>query len=124
MKSVNMTRDILRRIGGVALFLSGIGGGFAFGALYYAQRANVPPMVVHAAVDVPDCRVTNPIGDGRQLHHSLPDSRTCAFVGSKNSTKYYPPTCRFARRIKPENLRCFVTEQSARDAGYVPATGC
>jgi hypothetical protein len=41
------------------------------------------------------------------------NSTNCAFVGSKNSNKFYPPTCSYAKRIKPENLVCFKTAQEA-----------
>ena len=47
--------------------------------------------------------------------------KDCAFVGSKKSNKYHKIDCRFARKIKPQNLICFKSEQDARDKGYVPA---
>lgn len=37
----------------------------------------------------------------------------CAFVGSRNSDKFYVPTCTWAKRIKPENLVCYNSEQDA-----------
>lgn len=48
----------------------------------------------------------------------------CAYVGSKNSNKYYPPTCSFAKRVKPENLRCFTSDEDALKKGYVRSKGC
>jgi cytoskeletal protein CcmA (bactofilin family) len=48
----------------------------------------------------------------------------CAFVGSKNSNKYYPPTCSYAKRIKPENLACFKTAAEAVAQGRIVSTGC
>lgn len=48
----------------------------------------------------------------------------CAFVGSKNSNKYYPPTCSYAKRIKPENLVCFKTAAEAVAQGRIVSTGC
>ena len=48
----------------------------------------------------------------------------CTFVGSKNSNKYYPPTCSYAKRIKPENLTCFKTDQEATAQGRIKSTGC
>jgi len=48
----------------------------------------------------------------------------CAFVGSKNSNKYYPPTCSYAKRIKPENLVCFKTAQEALAQGRIISSGC
>lgn len=41
--------------------------------------------------------------------------RNCLYVGSKNSDKYYPPECRTARRIKPENQLCFTSEEEVRN---------
>lgn len=48
--------------------------------------------------------------------------RKCAFVGSKNSNKYHLPTCSFAKRIKPENRVCFISEDDAKAKGYM--AGC
>lgn len=42
----------------------------------------------------------------------------CAFVGSKNSTKYHLPTSGSAKRIKPENLVCFTGADEAVARGY------
>lgn len=52
------------------------------------------------------------------------DDSSCKYVGSKNSTKYYPPTCSFAKRVKPENLRCFTSDEDAIKKGYVRSKGC
>ena len=46
----------------------------------------------------------------------------CLYVGSKNSDKYYPPTCKYAKRIKTENLNCYNSEEEVKD--LVPAEGC
>lgn len=51
-------------------------------------------------------------------------TKNCAFVGSKNSDKYYPPDCQWAKRIKPENLVCFFSAEEARQKGYQPAKSC
>jgi hypothetical protein len=45
---------------------------------------------------------------------------TGKFVGSKNGTKYYTPTCSGAKRIKPENYIWFKTEDDAKLQGYTP----
>ncbi|MDO8529775.1 MAG: hypothetical protein Q7S18_03855 [bacterium] len=50
--------------------------------------------------------------------------KSCPFVGSKNSNKYYPPTCSFAKRIKPENIVCFKDEKDAESRGYIKSTAC
>ncbi|EKE19828.1 MAG: hypothetical protein ACD_8C00101G0021 [uncultured bacterium] len=41
----------------------------------------------------------------------------CAFVGSKNSDKFYLPTCSYAKRVKPENMVCFKSAQEALGQG-------
>lgn len=48
----------------------------------------------------------------------------CAFVGSKNSTKYHAPTCRWAKQIKPENIVCFASAEAATAKNYQPDKGC
>lgn len=45
-------------------------------------------------------------------------AQNCAFVGSKNSNKFYPPSCSYAKRIKPENLVCFKDAAEAQSRGY------
>lgn len=42
---------------------------------------------------------------------------SCAFVGSKNSTKFYLPTCSYAKRVKPENMVCFKSADEALGQG-------
>lgn len=42
------------------------------------------------------------------------------YVGSKNGTKYYLPTCGSAKRIKPENYIWFNTVEDATLQGYTP----
>ncbi|EKD58993.1 MAG: hypothetical protein ACD_56C00012G0001 [uncultured bacterium] len=44
-------------------------------------------------------------------------SSSCAYVGSKNSDKFYLPTCSYAKRVKPENLVCFKTAEEAIGQG-------
>ena len=46
------------------------------------------------------------------------------YVGSKKSNKYHYPTCRYAQKIKPNNLVTFKSAQEAKAAGYVPCKGC
>lgn len=55
---------------------------------------------------------------------STQDMQKCPYVGSKNSDKYYPPTCSYAKRIKPENLACFQTEAEALAENRARSTGC
>lgn len=46
-------------------------------------------------------------------------NKECAFVGSKNSTKYHAPECQWSKRIKPENIVCFKNKEEAVAKGYV-----
>ena len=39
----------------------------------------------------------------------------CLYVGSKNSDKYHKPDCKWAKRIKPENLVCYYSEEEVKD---------
>jgi len=41
----------------------------------------------------------------------------CAYVGSKSSTKFYLPTCQWAKSIKPENVVCFKSAEEATGQG-------
>ncbi|MBI1888440.1 MAG: hypothetical protein HYS15_00680 [Candidatus Spechtbacteria bacterium] len=46
------------------------------------------------------------------------------FVASKNSTKYYLPTCAGVKRIKEENKIWFNSKEEAEGLGYTPASNC
>lgn len=48
---------------------------------------------------------------------TTPNTANCAYVGSKNSDKFYLPTCSYAKRVKPENLVCFKTADEALGQG-------
>lgn len=55
--------------------------------------------------------------DGISSHERL-------LVGSKSSRKYHLPDCRFAQKIKPENLISFSGVEDARREGYLPCKVC
>ena len=38
----------------------------------------------------------------------------CLYVGSKNTKRYYPPDCKYPKRIKPENLVCYTSESQVK----------
>ena len=46
----------------------------------------------------------------------------CLYVASKNSDVYHEPHCKWAKRIKPENLICFHSKEEL--GGYSPAQSC
>ena len=47
-----------------------------------------------------------------------------SLVGSKSSRKYHHPDCRFAQKIKPENLISFSGVEDAKREGYLPCKFC
>ncbi len=46
----------------------------------------------------------------------------CLFVASKNSKTYHTTDCKWAKRIKPENLICFHSVEELE--GYTPGKDC
>ncbi|PAB61016.1 Ada metal-binding domain-containing protein [Anaeromicrobium sediminis] len=46
------------------------------------------------------------------------------YVGSDKSNKYHYPDCRWAKKIKPENLLEFNGKSDAEGKGYVPCGTC
>ena len=38
----------------------------------------------------------------------------CLYVGSKNSKAYHDPDCKYAKKIKPENLRCYQSDEEVQ----------
>ena len=51
-------------------------------------------------------------------------SHEAILVASKSSKKYHRPDCRFAQKIKPENLISFSSFEDARREGYLPCKVC
>ena len=51
-------------------------------------------------------------------------SHEAILVASKSSKKYHRPDCRFAQKIKPENLISFSSLEDARREGYLPCKVC
>lgn len=45
----------------------------------------------------------------------------CLFVASKNSDKYHTPDCKYAKKIKPENLICYKSEEEIEGKEF---SGC
>jgi methylphosphotriester-DNA--protein-cysteine methyltransferase len=46
------------------------------------------------------------------------------YVGSVKSDKYHYSTCKWAQKIKPENLVTFKSAKEAMAAGYIPCKVC
>ena len=46
------------------------------------------------------------------------------FWASKGSDKYHYPSCKWAQKIKPDNLVRFSSTEQAAKAGYAPCKVC
>lgn len=46
------------------------------------------------------------------------NKQDCLYVGSKNSKKYHTPACKFAKKILPENLVCYTSEEEVADLEF------
>lgn len=55
---------------------------------------------------------------------SLSSAADYKYVGSVKSNKYHYSTCRWAKRIKSENMVTFESAKEALGAGYVPCKVC
>lgn len=61
---------------------------------------------------------------GSSAKPAIPAATSGTYLGSKNGTKYYLPTCGGVKRIKTENIVWFQTKAEAEAAGYGPAANC
>ena len=55
---------------------------------------------------------------------ALTSTSSGKFVGSTKSDKYHYPSCRWAKKILPQNEIWFASSEEARAAGYVPCGVC
>lgn len=102
---------------------------FEFGALQGQKWQSAPVIIEKSAKNdsilvkqsnAPE-RDENPPGVKNRTQEAsqgtLTPSSDCAYVGSKNSKKYYLPTCSWAKQIKPENKVCFKSAEEAQKQG-------
>jgi micrococcal nuclease len=74
---------------------------------------------------LPEERSSEPSpGDVSEDDKAEPRSQDDLLVGSITSKKYHLPDCRYAQKIKPENLISFQSIEDARDQGYLPCKVC
>jgi len=103
---------------------------FEFGIMQ-GQKSQSKPLVIEKQATIPDqpqtaqnaapvspqgasvATVTQTGAQAPKTSNLAPNTSSCAFVGSKNSTLFYVPTCSWAKRIKPENLACYTSEADA-----------
>lgn len=65
---------------------------------------------------------TQTIGEGKPVSARTTVAEAGMYVGSKNGTKYYLPSCSGAQRIKPANYIWFQNAQDAQIQGYTPGS--
>ena len=100
---------------------------FEFGLLQ-GQKWTQKPLVIEKPAETPsggqNCQnnTQDVSGEASKSIQSAKGTATmntskCAFVGSRSSDKFYVPSCSWAKRIKPENLVCYNSEQDALAKG-------
>lgn len=103
---------------------------YEFGVLQ-GQKWQPKPLVIEKPANVPEGQESANLGNlGAQGTVQAASTQSavgktpatqntsgCAFVGSKNSDKFYLPTCSYAKRVKPENMVCFKSAQEAIGQG-------
>lgn len=98
---------------------------YEFGILQ-GQKWQQKPLIIEKPSDTPQEGITDqkeaPGGPGSISEQSSSlkleaSSSKCVYVGSKNSDKFYLPTCSYAKRVKPENLVCFKSADEALKQG-------
>ena len=99
---------------------------FEFGVLQ-GQKWQQKPLIIEKPTQVPG-EVSNQIQANSEAQTATQATTTkvstataktanCAYVGSRNSNKFYLPTCSYAKRIKPENVVCFKNADEALGQG-------
>lgn len=102
---------------------------FYTGFLEGKRTSNVQPVTLSCKDDVLDklsiplenivkpstAEASDPL---RQSASAASKATAGTYVGSKNGTKYYLPTCSTAKRIKPANYVWFSDAQEAQIQGY------
>lgn len=95
---------------------------YEFGVLQ-GQKWQQKPLVIEKPAVTPmkeesgQNEASSPLSSNFTSTNGSTSTLGCAFVGSKNSDKFYVPSCQWAKRIKPENLVCYKSEQEALDKG-------
>ena len=89
---------------------------FVFGVLKGAGLSQKPIMVMRPE--------SPPIVIEKGGEGDIISEKDCMYVGSVKGKKYYPPTCSFAKKIAKENLRCFTSDEDAKNKGYTKSLSC
>jgi hypothetical protein len=109
--------------------LFAIGGGILVSVAFYSgflqgkQSTGIEPVILSCKDNVLD-KLSIPlekISSGVLAHaETTAPAAKGKYVGSKNGTKYYTPSCGAVKRIKPENYQWFNTAEDATMQGYTP----
>ncbi len=98
-------------------------GSFLFGFYSGAAHRDTPSTTIVRAAQ-PVVQHLPEKGESAQNATTPLTARDCMFVGSAKGTKYYPPTCAYAKNIARENLRCFTSAEQAQQEGYTRSKSC
>lgn len=60
----------------------------------------------------------NAISNNLGVWSCTDNKQDCLYVGSKNSNKYHTTACKFAKKILPENLVCYKSEEEVKDLEF------
>lgn len=94
---------------------------FSLGRLSALRDGREPVRVINtnSNLDVKDS-----ISNIEQTASIINSGGNGSVVASKNGTKYHYPWCAGAKQISPKNIITFDSTESARAAGYTPASNC
>ena len=91
----------------------------------YAQVMTIPPNVKHANLFI---KLEREARDAAKGLWGIPKEQTVeveeGYWSSSRSNKFHKPSCRWARRISPQNLVVFKNREDALKAGYIPCKEC
>ncbi len=103
--------------------LCAVAGSFLFG--FYSGAAEREDPLITIVRPAQPVAQPNEVGESSaQAPSPTLTARDCLFVGSAKGTKYYPPTCSYAKNIAKENLRCFTSAEQAQKEGYTRSQSC
>jgi hypothetical protein len=108
LKIKNLTEDIVDGWGIILIVLLVALGSFGLGRLSVLESIKAPVSIMQAPVEA------NPRGM----------NVGGLIVASRTGSAYYFPWCASASKIAAQNQVWFLSEEKARQAGYVPAKNC
>ena len=94
---------------------------FLIGRLSIGERVKE---ISVSRLDIIKSEVINSVGETvrNDSGNAVNNAEKGQFVGSRNSDKYHPLDCSWAKRIKPENRIWFQSKEEAEKMGYSPSS--